>query len=181
MKFAAILFVLSFAPRFDAFEKTIPELAEALDRGEVTSRELVRQYLERIEAFDRGGPALNSLLYVNPRALEEADALDRERRERGSRGPLHGIPVVLKDNYDTRDMPTTASSVALTGFIPRDDAFQVRKLREAGAELGREPRGRPPVPGERAGRVLGEDGQPRVEPGGEPVREMTPLGHQFGM
>jgi Asp-tRNA(Asn)/Glu-tRNA(Gln) amidotransferase A subunit family amidase len=133
MKFAAILFVLSFAPRFDAFEKTIPELAEALDRGEVTSRELVRQYLERIEAFDRGGPALNSLLYVNPRALEEADALDRERRERGSRGPLHGIPVVLKDNYDTRDMPTTASSVALTGFIPRDDAFQVRKLREAGA------------------------------------------------
>src|SRR5262245_49263724 len=135
MKFAAIPLLLAFArgPRFDAFEETIPELAEALERGDVTSRELVRQYLERIEAFDRGGPALNSLLYVNPRALEEADALDRERRERGSRGPLHGIPIILKDNYDTRDMPTTASSVALTGFIPKDDGFQVRKLREAGA------------------------------------------------
>ena len=135
MKFAVIPLLVAFAggPRFDAFEKTIPELAEALERGEVTSRELVRQYLERIEAFDRGGPALNSLIFVNPRALEEADALDRERRERGSRGPLHGIPVILKDNYDTRDMPTTASSVALTGFIPKDDGFQVRKLREAGA------------------------------------------------
>jgi Asp-tRNA(Asn)/Glu-tRNA(Gln) amidotransferase A subunit family amidase len=134
MKFAVISFVFALAsPRYDAFEKTIPELQEAMERGEVTSRELVRQYLERIEAFDRGGPALNSFLYVNPRALEEADALDRQRRERGPRGPLHGIPMILKDNYDTKDMPTTASSVALTGFVPTDDAFQVRKLRQAGA------------------------------------------------
>ena len=135
MKFAEIslTFALVSTPRYDAFEKTIPELQEAMERGEVTSRELVRQYLERIEAFDRGGPALNSFIYVNPRALEEADALDRERRERGPRGPLHGIPMILKDNYDTRDMPTTASTVALTGFVPKDDAFQVRKLREAGA------------------------------------------------
>lgn len=134
-KFALISFVLTLAatPRYDAFEKTIPELQEAMERGEVTSKELVLQYLERVEAFDRGGPALNSLVYVNPHALEEADALDRERRERGPRGPLHGVPVILKDNYDTRDMPTTGSSVALTGFVPRDDAFQVRKLREAGA------------------------------------------------
>jgi len=135
MKFAEIslTFALVSTPRYDAFEKTIPELQEAMERGEVTSRELVRQYLGRIEAFDRGGPALNSFIYVNPRALEEADALDRERRERGPRGPLHGIPIVLKDNYDTKDMPTTASSVALTGFVPKDDGFQVRKLREAGA------------------------------------------------
>src|SRR3989304_1457297 len=135
MNFAEISLVFAPAatPRYDAFEKTIPELQEAMERGEVSSRELVRQYLERIEAFDRGGPALNSLIYVNPRALEEADALDRERRERGPRGPLHGIPIVLKDNYDTKDMPTTASSVALTGFVPKDDGFQVRKLREAGA------------------------------------------------
>jgi Asp-tRNA(Asn)/Glu-tRNA(Gln) amidotransferase A subunit family amidase len=104
-----------------------------MDQGLVTSRELVQQYLERIEAFDRKGPALNAFVYLNPRALEEAEALDRERRERGARGPLHGIPIVLKDNYDTRDMPTTASTVALSGFVPRDDAFQVRKLREAGA------------------------------------------------
>jgi len=135
MKFAEIslVFALAATPRYDAFEKTIPELQEAMERGEVTSRELVRQYLERIEAFDRGGPALNSLIYVNPRALEEADALDRERRESGPRGPLHGIPIILKDNYDTKDMPTTASSVALTGFVPKDDGFQVRRLREAGA------------------------------------------------
>lgn len=135
MKFAEIslTFALVTTPRYDAFEKTIPDLQEAMERGEVTSRELVRQYLERIEAFDRGGPVLNSLIYLNPRALEEADALDRERQERGPRGPLHGIPIILKDNYDTKDMPTTASSVALTGFVPRDDGFQVRKLREAGA------------------------------------------------
>jgi amidase len=140
MKFAEIPLVITLATtaaaqtaRYDAFEKTIPELQDAMERGEVTSRELVRQYFERIEAFDRGGPALNSLLYVNPRALEEAEALDRERRDLGPRGPLHGIPIILKDNYDTRDMPTTASSVALTGFVPKDDGFQVRKLREAGA------------------------------------------------
>ncbi|HEY7700258.1 MAG TPA: amidase family protein, partial [Vicinamibacteria bacterium] len=135
MKFAAVSFFLAFAagPRYDVFEKTIPELQEAMERGEVTSRELVLQYLERIEAFDRGGPALNSLIYVNPRALEEADALDRERGARGPRGPLHGIPIILKDNYDTADMPTTGSSVALAGFVPKDDGFQVRKLREAGA------------------------------------------------
>jgi Asp-tRNA(Asn)/Glu-tRNA(Gln) amidotransferase A subunit family amidase len=140
MKFAEIPLVLALAStaaaqtlRYDAFEKTIPELQEAMERGELTSRELVRQYLERIEAFDRGGPALNSLLYLNPKALEEAEALDRERRDRGPRSPLHGIPMILKDNYDTRDMPTTASSVALTGFVPKDDGFQVRRLREAGA------------------------------------------------
>jgi Asp-tRNA(Asn)/Glu-tRNA(Gln) amidotransferase A subunit family amidase len=123
----------STAQSFDAFEKTIPELQEAMTRGEVTSRELVRQYLERIDVFDRKGPALNSMIYVNPRALEEAEELDRERASRGARGPLHGIPILLKDNYDTRDMPTTASSLALAGHVPRDDAFQVRKLREAGA------------------------------------------------
>ncbi len=132
-KFALLSLLLAAGPRYDAFEKTIPELQEAMERGEVTSRELVRQYLERIEAFDRGGPALNALIYVNPKALEEAEALDRERSERGPRTPLHGIPIILKDNYDTFDMPTTASTVALAGFVPKDDGFQVRKLREAGA------------------------------------------------
>lgn len=119
--------------RFDAFERTIPELQAAMASGGTSSEDLVRQYLERIAAFDRAGPRLNAMLYINPRALEEAIALDRERREKGPRGPLHGIPIVLKDNYDTADMPTTAGAVAMAGFIPPDDAFQVRKLREAGA------------------------------------------------
>jgi Asp-tRNA(Asn)/Glu-tRNA(Gln) amidotransferase A subunit family amidase len=121
------------AREMDAFELTIPELQAAMAAGQVTSESLVRQYLDRIEAFDRDGPRLRAMISINPRALEEAAALDRERTEKGSRGPLHGIPIVLKDNYDTRDMPTTASSVAMAGFVPPDDGYQVRKLREAGA------------------------------------------------
>lgn len=118
---------------FDAFELTIPELQAAMERGETTSQQLVSQYLDRISAFDQHGPQLNAIIYINPRAIEEAAALDRERAARGARGPLHGIPIVLKDNYDTYDMPTTASAIALTGFVPSDDGYQVRKLREAGA------------------------------------------------
>lgn len=118
---------------FDAFELTIPELQSAMERGDLSSQELVRQYLERIDTFDQRGPAINAMIYINPRAAEEAAALDRERAATGSRGPLHGIPIVLKDNYDTFDMPTTASVIALRGFVPPDDGYQVRKLREAGA------------------------------------------------
>ena len=123
----------SQAERFDAFEKTIPELQAAMERGDVTSVELVRQYFARIEAFDQRGPKLNAMIYVSPRALEDAAALDRERQQQGPRGPLHGIPVILKDNYDTFDMPTTGGSIALAGHVPKDDGYQVRKLREAGA------------------------------------------------
>jgi Asp-tRNA(Asn)/Glu-tRNA(Gln) amidotransferase A subunit family amidase len=123
------------ADPFDAYELTIPELQAAMDSGATTSEQLVRQYLERIEAFDDAGPQLNAMLYLNPRAVEEAAALDRERAEKGPRGPLHGIPIVLKDNYDTHDMPTTAGSVAMAGFVPPDDAYQVRRLREAGAVI----------------------------------------------
>lgn len=131
-------FLLGIAPivhsqGFDVFEKSIPELQAAMERGDTTSKDLVQQYLDRIEAFDRGGPKINSMIYVNPQALAEADVLDRERAAAGTRGPLHGIPVVLKDNYDTFDMPTTASLMALKGHIPPDDSYQVRKLREAGA------------------------------------------------
>ena len=118
---------------FDAFELSIPALQSAMARGEITAQELVRQYLERIEAFDQSGPRINAMLHINPRVMEEAAALDRERATNGARGPLHGIPIVLKDNYDTYDMPTTASVVALRGFVPPDDGYQVRRLREAGA------------------------------------------------
>ena len=121
------------APVFDVMEKTISELAAALDSGEVTSRELVELYLARIDAYDKQGPALNAMITLNPNALAKADALDAERATPGARGPLHGVPVILKDNYDTADMPTTAGIIALATSFPPDDAFQVRKLREAGA------------------------------------------------
>ena len=118
---------------FEVAEATIPEMQEAMERGLVTSVGLVDAYLARIEAYDQRGPMLNTVIRLNPNARTVAAALDRERVERGTRGPLHGIPILLKDNYDTADMPTTGSSMALAGLIPPDDAFQVSKLREAGA------------------------------------------------
>lgn len=120
-------------PTFDVMEKTIAELQAALSSRQTTSRDLVAAYLARIDAYDRKGPRLNAVIAVNPRALDDADALDRERRERRVRGPLHGIPIVVKDNFETRDLPTTAGSLSLVGMETHRDAFQVRKLREAGA------------------------------------------------
>jgi Asp-tRNA(Asn)/Glu-tRNA(Gln) amidotransferase A subunit family amidase len=130
---AAAIVAQPAAPPFDVMEKSIPELTAALDSRTVTSRQLAQAYLERIETYDHAGPALNAMITINPRALADADALDAERRAGRIRGALHGIPVVVKDNYDTLDMPTTAGSVALNGSRPDRDAFQVRKLREAGA------------------------------------------------
>ena len=118
---------------FDVMERSVTELAAALDAGEVTSRDLVAGYLARIDAYDRRGPALHAMVVVNPAAAVEADRLDAERAAGRVRGPLHGIPVVVKDNYDTADMPTSAGAVALATSLPPDDATQVRRLREAGA------------------------------------------------
>lgn len=104
-----------------------------MTRGEVTARQLVEAYLARIDAYDQRGPAINAVVTLNPEALAQADALDRERKGKGPRGPLHGIPIVVKDNYETVEMPTGAGSLALAANHPRRDAFQVKKLREAGA------------------------------------------------
>ena len=120
---------------YDAFEKGIRDLQADMTAGRTTSAELVQFYLDRIAAFDQAGPALNAVLFLNPRALDAARALDLERKTRGPRGPLHGIPVLLKDNFETRDMPTTGGALALSGVVPPQDAFQVRKLRDAGAVL----------------------------------------------
>ena len=120
-------------PPFDVLEKSIPDLQEAMETGRVTSRVLVEQYLARISAYDQRGPALNAMIAINDRALIEADALDRERSQTGARGPLHGIPVVVKDNYDVVGLPTTAGSIALAEWYPPDDAFQIARLKEAGA------------------------------------------------
>ena len=116
---------------------TVLDLQAAMSRADdpLTSEELVARYLERIEAFDTGGPALNSVRAVNPRALDQARALDAERAAGQVRGPLHGIPVLLKDNVGTVDMPTTAGSIALKDSVPVRDAFITARLREAGAVI----------------------------------------------
>jgi len=120
-------------PQFDVFEASITEIRNALDGGQVSSVQLVRQYLNRIQAYDKQGPKLNSIVRVNPQALAQAQALDTERQITGSRGPLHGVPIVVKDNYNTDHMPTTGGSVALANFIPSENAAQVDKLLRAGA------------------------------------------------
>lgn len=115
-------------------EMTITELQEKMNTGVYSARQVTEMYLERIENLDKRGPAVNAILELNPEALIIADSLDRERRARGVRGPLHGIPVLLKDNIDTADqMMTTAGSLALSGRAASKDAFIVSKLREAGA------------------------------------------------
>lgn len=121
------------APPFVLQEATIDDIQKAVDAGTLTYRRLVELYLARIAAYDDSGPALHSVIVVNPQALKTADALDAERKARGRRSPLHGIPVLLKDNVDTADLPTTNGSVILKDSIPPDDAFLTRELREAGA------------------------------------------------
>jgi amidase len=120
---------------FDVMEKTISELQAAMESGAVTSRELVSLYLARIRAYDDDGPRLNAMIALNSKALDAAAALDVERRATGARGPLHGIPIVVKDNFETADMPTTGATLALAGFRTGRDAFMVRRLREAGAVI----------------------------------------------
>jgi Asp-tRNA(Asn)/Glu-tRNA(Gln) amidotransferase A subunit family amidase len=119
--------------RFPFEEATIADVHEAMQAGTITSRTLVQHYLRRIEAFDKQGAAVNSIITINPDALSRADMLDAQFNREGLSGPLHGIPVIIKDNYDTHDMPTSAGSLSLIDSVPPDDAWQVRKLREAGA------------------------------------------------
>ena len=120
----------------DFSEASIADLHDQLQRGEVTSAELVTWYIDRIAAIDQAGPALNSIIEINPDALDIAASLDREWRSAGPRGPLHGIPVVLKANIDTADqMYTSAGSLALADHVPPADAFIVKRLRDAGAVI----------------------------------------------
>jgi len=124
----------SAAPRrIDLDAATIADLNAAFDAGTLTAEKLVQLCLARIQAYDHQGPSLNAVLALNPKAIETARALDAERKAKGPRSPLHGIPVVVKDNYNTTDMPTTGGSVLLEGSIPPEDAFLVKKLRAAGA------------------------------------------------
>ncbi len=120
----------------DFSEASIADLHDAMQRGEITSAELVDWYLDRMEQVDRAGPELRSMLEINPDARRIAAALDREWRDSGPRGPLHGIPVVLKANIDTADqMYTSAGSLALAEHVPVEDAYIVKRLRNAGAVI----------------------------------------------
>ncbi|HEY6660363.1 MAG TPA: amidase, partial [Pyrinomonadaceae bacterium] len=123
-------------PAFELDELTIADLQQALQSGKYSSRSLVEKYTDRIGEIDKKGPGLYSVIELNPDAEKIATALDRERKEKGPRGPLHGIPIFIKDNIDTQDrMMTTAGSLALVGAKPLQDAFVARKLREAGAVI----------------------------------------------
>ena len=112
------------------FEKSVAQLQQELQDGKLTSEDLVKYYLTRIKVYDG---AINSMITVNPKALDEAKRLDKERKAGKIEGPLHGIPIVLKDNYDTYDMQTTSGALAFKGLMPPKDAFTVDKLRKAGA------------------------------------------------
>ena len=124
---------VSGAQDFRLMETTIDEVHAAFAAGQLTCRGLVEGYLARIEAYDQAGPALNAIELVNPRAAEEADALDAAFAESGPTGPLHCVPVLLKDQVETRDMPTTYGSAIFDGFMSGRDATIVTRMREAGA------------------------------------------------
>jgi amidase len=139
MKRAAFVFTLIVAAltlavqgqgRFTVVEATIPQMQAAMAKGQVTSRQLVEQYLARIGMYE---DRINATLAVNAKALEEADALDRERGQGKLRGPLHGIPVALKDNIHTTDMPTTGGALVFAGYVPPYEATLTRNLKAAGA------------------------------------------------
>jgi amidase len=121
------------AKTFDLTTATIEDINAAFDTGALTSEKLVALYLKRIEAFDEKGPKINAVLALNEKAIQTARALDAERKAKGPRSPVHGIPVIVKDVFDTNDMPTTGGYLPLKGVIPTQDATIVKKLRDAGA------------------------------------------------
>jgi amidase len=125
----------SHATHFDLSTATIGDLQAAMTAGALTSEKLTQLYLARIDAYDKKGPALNTIITLNSKALEQARALDAERKAKGPRSALHGVPVLVKDNYDTFDLPTTGGATALAGAIPMNDAYMVARLRSAGAVI----------------------------------------------
>ena len=136
LTFALLALTACSGTESDFTETSIAELHDQLQRGEITSVELVDWYVDRIAAIDQGGPGLNAIIEINPDARSIALSLDREWQSAGPRGPLHGIPVVLKANIDTADqMVTSAGSLALAEHVPSEDAFIVKRLRDAGAVI----------------------------------------------
>ena len=120
---------------FRLLEATIGDIHAAFASGEITAERLVELYTRRIEAYDRSGPKINSIITIDPNAAEEARRLDRAFAAGGLTGPLHGVPVILKDQIDARGTPTTLGSVIFNEFFPDKDSFVVEKLRQAGAVI----------------------------------------------
>src|SRR5262245_36449098 len=129
---AAMLIALQ-ASDFEVQEATIADIHAALQARRITCAGLVQKYLDRIQAYDKKGPAINAMITVNSKALNDAHAIDQEIAREGITKPLQCIPVAVKDNFETIGLPTTAGSLSLAGWISNRDAFQVKKLREAGA------------------------------------------------
>jgi len=120
-------------PAFEVHEATIAQIHAAMRAGRLTCRGLVEQYLRRIDAYDKNGPAINAIVITNPDALKQADDLDRRFAASGTVGPLHCVPMVVKDNFETIGLQSANGSLALAGFVSARDAFQVRRVKEAGA------------------------------------------------
>ncbi len=118
---------------FRVQETSIAEIEAALSAKRISCRSLVQRYLQRIAAYDQTGPAINAIVVVNPRALAVADSLDRRLAKTGPAGPLHCVPMIVKDNFETTELPVTAGSLSLKGFVSDRDAFMVRRIKEAGA------------------------------------------------
>jgi amidase len=134
-----LILALSAAPvaqtplPFDVHEATIAQIHSAMKAGRVTCRAVVEQYLRRIDMFDKNGPALNAIVVTNTDALKQADAMDARFKQGGLAGPLHCIPMLVKDNMETIGMQSANGSLALAGFVSNKDAFQVKKIKDAGA------------------------------------------------
>ncbi len=130
---SALSIAVARSATFDLQTATVADIAAAMEAGALSSEKLVGLYIKRIEAYDKVGPKINSIITLNPRALEIARELDAERKAKGPRGPLHGVPVVLKDLFDTKDMPTSGGFLPLKDSVPLYDATVVARLRDAGA------------------------------------------------
>jgi amidase len=130
---AGVIAAMLYAQNFVVEEATIAQAHEAMKAGRLTCRALVGQYLKRIAAYDKNGPAINSLILVNPDVDKQAEELDRRFAQSGPVGPLHCVPLIVKDNFETKGLQTTNGALAFAGYIPDRDAFQVKRVKDAGA------------------------------------------------
>jgi amidase len=128
-----LAFIARAQTRFEPLEATIAQVHLAMKTKRLTCRALVDAYLDRIKAYDKNGPAINAIVTVNPEAAQQADELDRRFAQSGLTGPLHCVPMIVKDNFETKGLPTTDGALAFSGYLPEKDAFEVKRVKEAGA------------------------------------------------